>query len=174
MVFTREDDRSIKLKIDESIETWFDGYAMIKDFEWINPYGSQPRGADLPQTFIQMIWSNACAVGCAIVKFQSEYSPLVHITCTYSEQPSKGLSAYEYGVMGSKCQTGWNPKYPGLCSENEFKINISESAPVTEWIKNEKKIGTNICSNRATNESVNWLIKIILPFILIATKLFKF
>ena len=52
MVFTRKDDRSIKLKINESIETWFDGYAMIKDFKWLNPYGSQPRGADLPETFI--------------------------------------------------------------------------------------------------------------------------
>lgn len=151
LVFTFSDDRLMELGINEAIEAWFDGHQSVKDFEWVDPYGSQPTSVNSSDfdTFAQMVVGDATAVGCAIVKIPGS----VHITCTFDQELKVGSSVYEPIRPGSKCPTGMNPKYPGLCSEKESSKTNS---------------GT-------TYQPVNWFIKITtLAFHLILTKLFIF
>lgn len=171
MYFARIEDRSIECNIDESIVAWFDGHASVKNFDLIRSFSSSFAVDDVSScsfdTFAQMIWSNVFAVGCAIVKNQGKNSNLVHITCTYDKGPANSSSVYEYGEMGSKCDTGMNPKYPGLCNLNEFKANVSdtEAPPVTKWMQNGKNVETIVSDcprSNAINESVDWRNKIVI------------
>lgn len=41
------------------------------------------------------------------------------VTCDYSHGVTIGSPIYEMGAPASKCNTGQNNKYPGLCSTNE-------------------------------------------------------
>lgn len=43
----------------------------------------------------------------------------VFVICDYSVSNIDGDPVYVPGPTASQCKTGTNPKYPGLCSENE-------------------------------------------------------
>lgn len=122
MEFDKTDSRSFELKINEFIQASFVFFASVRDFEWINSYDSE-KFIEF-NVFAQMILSEASAVGCAIANKQDS----VYMSCTFDKEPTKGSSVYEYGPTGSKCQTGMNPKYPGLCNVNELKTEIESSA----------------------------------------------
>lgn len=150
LYFTQTNDRSHEYDIIDSIEAWFDGYQSIENFEWINTHGRYPAGGSKWEfyRFCQIILDDASAVGCAIVRIPGS----IHITCIFDESISYQPDVYEYGPMGTKCQTGMNPKYPGLCNEKESKTNSGTA-----------------------NQPVAWFIKIMtLTFNLILTKLFIF
>lgn len=64
-------------------------------------------------------------VGCAAIQFTDYNYPMyqrVNIACNYGSVYSGVLPVYEPGIPTSKCKTGKNLRYQGLCSEKE-KIN---------------------------------------------------
>lgn len=127
-----------------------------------------PHLSDI-ETFAQMIWDNASAVGCAIVKIPKS----IHITCTFDKALTEDSSVYIAGPVGSKCRMGRNRRYCGLCNVNEFNANASEAQKMIEWIQNGKNIAEElpVCS-AAHDKSVDWLTKIILPLSLFIAKKF--
>ena len=58
-------------------------------------------------------------VGCAIVKYMKNSWKTILITCNYSSANILGYKIYTTGQTASKCETGKNALYPGLCSERE-------------------------------------------------------
>lgn len=84
-------------------------------------------------------------------------------------------SVYEIGRMGSKCQTGMNPKYPGLCSKNEFQTNyMNEAPPVTKWIQSGKSLDS-VENYGISNKRIEFALKIsILIFHLVIRKILFF
>lgn len=112
-------------------------------------YGKETNYTDIPFKIrhigmfdyppeLQMISGNAVAMGCGMVKGASYY----FVACTYDSGIVSNEPLYEVGEVGSKCQTGMNPKYDGLCSINEFPINATESPLVKKWIDNGKMVPT--------------------------------
>lgn len=72
--------------------------------------------------FTQLIWHNAYTIGCAASKFLYDYNGLknaVMLTCNYALGNHPHEMIYEPGPTASECEAGTNPKYPGLCSEDE-------------------------------------------------------
>lgn len=57
--------------------------------------------------------------GCAMVKYTRSGWKTALITCDYSSANVMNFLIYSGGKTASKCSTGVNSKYPGLCSENE-------------------------------------------------------
>lgn len=66
--------------------------------------------------FTQIVWGNSDAVGCAISLFNGNTA---FVICNFAQGNLMGTPVYEAGTTASKCETGTNPKYPGLCSESE-------------------------------------------------------
>lgn len=74
--------------------------------------------------FTQVVRDEAHAVGCAASKYtmtnQGKQMKAILMVCNYSRSnPYKGDKVYVAGPTASGCKTGTNPKYPGLCSQNE-------------------------------------------------------
>lgn len=165
------DDQYIKSAVTGSTESWFDEYKLVKDFEWIRSFGGQNVPWWKIGHFTQMIWNDATAIGCAIVKSQGN----IYIACNYDFGNMQGSSVYEIGRMGSKCQTGMNPKYPGLCSKSEFHTNyMNEAPPVIKWIQSGKSLDSDK-NYGISNKNVEFSSKIvILIFYLVIRKILFF
>jgi len=74
--------------------------------------------------FTAMLRDSQTDVGCSAVQVLSSdgwYS--IYIACNYATTNIIGVPVYRSGPTASLCQTGKNPKYPGLCSESE-KFNV--------------------------------------------------
>lgn len=122
--------------MNETIYAWFVGYYIDRAIS--------DRRFD---TTYFLIWRNTSTVGCAIVQFQVEEQYLRKVICT------NFLPEFEF--YDTECQTGMNPKYHKLCNEREFETDVDEAPPVTEWIKNGKKLGANICTNPTSKQTIH-------------------
>ena len=69
--------------------------------------------------FLQLVADRANQVGCAIAQWTDAQGKKDTIACNYSFAVISDYRVYESGAPGSKCETGTNPNYPALCSENE-------------------------------------------------------
>lgn len=69
--------------------------------------------------FTQMICDRVTEVGCAIVKYTQNSWKTFLITCNYSSANILGYKIYSAGQTATKCETGKNEIYAGLCSERE-------------------------------------------------------
>lgn len=70
--------------------------------------------------FTQIARDVSFKVGCSISQYLKPgdwYT--TYYVCDYAVTNVVGGQIYEEGPTASKCKTGTNPKYPGLCSENE-------------------------------------------------------
>lgn len=135
MIPARSKDAPLRTAVRDSIEYWFEQHKLVTNFKWIQAFGQTVSWLTFA-SFAEMVWANTFAVGCGVVKSQSNY----YITCTYNTGRVLGEPVYEEGAMGSKCRKGMNQKYPPLCNEKEFQTSISESPVVNQWIYNRKKI----------------------------------
>lgn len=129
----------ISSAVNSMINLWFDKRKFVTRFEWIESYGTDQSAPWFEMsTFTQLIWGNAVALGCSIVKFQVQF----HIFCVYSSGNNiLGVPVYEIGPMASKCQREVNPKYPGLCNVHEFPFGSSDS-PLVNRYNNENNQGS--------------------------------
>lgn len=148
------DDQYIKLAVHDSIKSWFEEYKLVTNFRWITSFAGDNDPWWKIGHFTQMIWSDASAIGCSIVKDQN----YIYIACNYASGNMMGSSVWDIGPTGSQCKTSMHPKYPGLCGVGEFRNDGKEAPPVTKWIENEKNLtGKN---SSAMNKSVGILIYI--------------
>lgn len=72
--------------------------------------------------FAQFVLDRNTHVGCSMVRFtHAEYKFLYkyHLSCNYASVYALEVPVYAAGKPASGCQTGPNPKYPGLCSTKE-------------------------------------------------------
>lgn len=73
--------------------------------------------------FTQWVQDKAEAVGCAAITSTMTYNGKEYgaflLTCNYSWGNLLGSPVYVAGETASKCTTGTDKKYPGLCSEDE-------------------------------------------------------
>lgn len=79
--------------------------------------------------FCQIVRDVSDAIGCASTKYITEVNgqiwKAVKTTCNHAQiVPFVGNSVYVAGLTASKCKTGTNSQYPGLCSENEIYENV--------------------------------------------------
>lgn len=74
--------------------------------------------------FTQVITWDAYAIGCSMLTYTNTNAfdpPSLsnQLICNYSIGNLDENPIYNPGPTASDCKTGTNPKYPGLCSENE-------------------------------------------------------
>ncbi len=77
-------------------------------------------------TFTQMITEASIQVGCSIGYFadNSVWKQVV-MCCNYARSNVIGTPVYVGGLKGSKCKSGVNPTFPGLCNITEvYNPNI--------------------------------------------------
>lgn len=101
--------------------------------------------------FLQLVKSNADRVGCSAIEYRDvrNYRCTI-IECFYNARSIANVPTYEIGPAASRCETGANPKFNGLCSENEdyskheyADVFFTNKSPVVaEWLKNGKQICT--------------------------------
>lgn len=69
-----------------------------------------------------MVVDKTFRVGCGIIRFTRPDVPFVYVynvVCNYASIYALDAPVYEVGYPTSKCTTGKNPYYPGLCSTKE-------------------------------------------------------
>lgn len=71
--------------------------------------------------FTQVVKDNAYRVGCSIAKYTDQNDARkALVACNYAVANIGDWPIYNDGPTASDCQTGTNPKYPALCSEEEI------------------------------------------------------
>jgi hypothetical protein len=54
-----------------------------------------------------------------MTKFEQGRNRVQYMVCNYATTSITEYPVYALGKPASRCKTGENPNYPGLCSENE-------------------------------------------------------
>ena len=131
---------SAEQAIDMAMDVWFAEHKKVTDIDCINSFGSSKCTWNDIKYFTQMIWDDAIAVGCAIVRDVSNY----FIACDYSFGNISGRPVYKIGAIGSQCTRGLSRQYRGLCHESEFSWdNKPDAPPVSKWKTSGKKCARN-------------------------------
>lgn len=75
-----------------------------------------------------MVNDKNVAVGCAVIGFSRDQNNLqmkyIHMTCNYAYTNMLNQPVYKSGASCSKCTTGCNASYGGLCNLNENIITL--------------------------------------------------
>lgn len=84
---------------------------------------SQLRSNKQNGHFTQIARDQSYKVGCSISQYVEQRGGTtwytVYYVCNYAVTNISNYPIYEKGAPASKCKTGPNAKYPGLCSVNE-------------------------------------------------------
>ncbi|XP_049308689.1 scoloptoxin SSD976-like [Bactrocera dorsalis] len=106
--------------IEEVMGLWFNEYPLI-DSSYIRKFRVTKYFEDYGH-FAEIAVDRNTHVGCGIIRFTRPDVPYVYIynmVCNYASIYALDTPVYTVGQPGSRCLTGKNPYYPGLCSENE-------------------------------------------------------
>lgn len=144
-----------KIQVEEAIQKstklWHDEYKNVPSLNEIHKLGSSSATQPIGH-WTQLIQSKADRIGCSVVEFVDEEGwESTLIGCNYSAGSVVDYPIFMFGAPGSKCKTGINSKYPGLCSPAEdfskhrygklYFDNKALPSPVLEqWLKNGKKL----------------------------------
>ncbi|XP_005188844.3 antigen 5 like allergen Cul n 1-like [Musca domestica] len=104
----------------EDIWLWYTEFKVI-DSSYITKFRTT-RNFEKYGHFAQFVLDRNTHVGCSMVRFtHAEYKFLYkyHLSCNYASVYALEVPVYAAGKPASGCQTGPNPKYPGLCSTKE-------------------------------------------------------
>lgn len=138
---------SVKERIEDHTQRWYDEHKILTDLEEVKRLGkTQTQGIG---HWTQLVQSKANRIGCSAIKFTR--ANCIMVGCNYNAGNLWGFPIFTFGAPASLCQTGANPKYPGLCNSNEdfsqhdngkiyFRRNAPESPVVKQWVKNGKKL----------------------------------
>lgn len=82
--------------------------------------------------FVTMVRDSSDRIGCAMSQFvyQGIYKAN-YLICNYAMAFNFFFPIYDHGAIASKCQTGLNPQYPALCSENEVYDHSTPTIQLT-------------------------------------------
>lgn len=104
--------------IQDFVNDWFSEYANARP-KHMDAYPEEYSGKDIGH-FTQIVADRATAVGCAMVRFKDgEGWTTQNIVCNYAITNIEKQPVYVTGKACSKCTTGCNPLYPGLCKPEE-------------------------------------------------------
>ncbi|XP_017836482.1 antigen 5 like allergen Cul n 1 [Drosophila busckii] len=106
--------------IEESLGLWFNEYDLI-DSSYIDRFRVTKHFEEYGH-FVEMVVDKSAKIGCAILRFtrpDHTYGYVYNVVCNYSSIYALDAPVYEVGRTASRCQTGRNPLYPGLCSTRE-------------------------------------------------------
>ncbi|XP_055371242.1 antigen 5 like allergen Cul n 1-like [Condylostylus longicornis] len=107
--------------ISEAAAAWFEEHELI-DMSYIDNFRIESNFEDYGH-FTEFVVDRNTHVGCAAVRFSVKDYPFyyrINIVCDYASVHSSETPVYESGVPASKCTTGSNAYYPGLCSPQEY------------------------------------------------------
>ncbi|XP_055301718.1 antigen 5 like allergen Cul n 1-like [Sitodiplosis mosellana] len=107
---------------------WFNEYKNGKSHGWMDMI-NQIKASDFDSSkpvvghFTAWVQDRTEAIGCAAVFTTPNYNGKDYgafiLTCNYSFSNLLGTPVYVAGTTASKCMTGRDATYPGICSENE-------------------------------------------------------
>ncbi|CAD7091197.1 unnamed protein product [Hermetia illucens] len=103
--------------IQSSMQTFFDEHKKA-DMSYVYQFRADNRFEEIGH-FTEMILDRNVRVGCAIVQFTEKGWTRLNMACNYASIHKQGRPLYEPGPPASRCLTGPNPQYPGLCSTYE-------------------------------------------------------
>ncbi|KAL9693543.1 hypothetical protein quinque_012828 [Culex quinquefasciatus] len=99
------------------VNDWF------SEFKDANPnyVASYPRGYTGPDIghFTQIVSDRTNRIGCSLVKYDEDGWTNQYFVCNYALTNIVGQPIYAAGNACSKCTSGCNAAYPGLCNANE-------------------------------------------------------
>lgn len=73
-----------------------------------------------------MVADRNIQLGCAILKVIENRMYKYFTACNYAFTNMINQPVYIFGPPASKCASGKNPDYPGLCSVNEkYNVNLN-------------------------------------------------
>lgn len=117
-------DTSKEKLIQKWIEAWFAEYADSNPWH-IARYPDQWQGPAINH-FAQIVSDRSDRIGCAMVsRIQLPWMKKLFV-CNYSVMPTAGQPVYTVGLTGSKCKTGHNANFTGLCNASE-RVDYSYS-----------------------------------------------
>ncbi|XP_065073978.1 antigen 5 like allergen Cul n 1-like [Ochlerotatus camptorhynchus] len=103
--------------ITQMINNWYGEYAYVNP-KIIKRYPRDYQGPALGH-FTAMVADRSDRIGCAMISFEDSPWLRKYLVCNYSITNIFDQPVYKMGITASKCATGQNPEYPGLCSVNE-------------------------------------------------------
>lgn len=151
------------------VHAWINEYSNISDIS-IEHFVDNDTIAQIGR-YLQVVKNNADRIGCSIVQYSNAADLVCSLfVCSYNVGNLINYPTYEIGPIASKCSTGINDHFPGLCSEKEdfakhryaevfFK---NESPVVAAWIKGNKRIQpggfTILYDARQNRKASEWVI----------------
>lgn len=155
--------------VKEGVYSWINEYSNISDIS-IEHFVDNDTIAQIGR-YLQVVKNNADRIGCSMVQYSNSADLTCSLfVCNYNVGNMINHPTYEIGPTHSKCLTGMNKHFPGLCSEEEdfsehryaevfFK---NESPVVADWLKWNKRInpgGLTIFYDIKQNKSASeWVI----------------
>lgn len=110
-------DTSIEVLIERWIEAWFAEYADSNPSH-IASYPNRWEGPAINH-FTQIVSDRSDRIGCAMVsRIELPWLKKLFV-CNYSMMNTAGQPVYLAGPTGSKCVTGLNANFTGLCNTSE-------------------------------------------------------
>ncbi|XP_062558435.1 antigen 5 like allergen Cul n 1-like [Armigeres subalbatus] len=103
--------------ITQMVNYWYDEYIYANQ-SIVEKYPRTHRGPAIGH-FTAMIADRSNKIGCAMVSFVDSPWLRKYLVCNYSITNIINQPVYKSGPTASKCATGQNPDYIGLCSVNE-------------------------------------------------------
>lgn len=105
--------------LEESVSAWWKEKQFASQANIDHAFGAS-SGPKQVFHFLEMASDRANQVGCAIAQWTDSDGKKDYIACNYSFTVITDHKVYESGPTASKCKTGTNPKYPSLCSVDEY------------------------------------------------------
>ncbi|XP_029732953.1 antigen 5 like allergen Cul n 1-like [Aedes albopictus] len=103
--------------ISQMINYWYREY-IYADRSIISNYPKNYGGPAIGH-FTAMVADRSNRIGCAMVSFEESPWMRKYLVCNYSITNIINQPVYKAGPTASKCVTGQNPDYAGLCSVDE-------------------------------------------------------
>ncbi|KFB35694.1 AGAP006420-PA-like protein [Anopheles sinensis] len=101
-----------------SIQGWWDEFNVTTQAQ-LDRFPEKQPGHPIGH-FTQMISDRAWKMGCAAQTwFEGKVNSIFYMVCNYSFANYEGQPVYRRGLPASRCRTGENADYPGLCSTKE-------------------------------------------------------
>jgi hypothetical protein len=128
--------------ITKTVNKWYDerAWTSVEEIKSKHPSGSKNGH------FTQMVWWNACRIGCAGARWFDNGRNYGYMVCNYNYGNMIDEPIFNIGETASECKTGANKKYPGLCSSDEEfeysptpEIKVEGSEVHTKWLMSQGK-----------------------------------
>uniref|UniRef100_A0A2M3YWH5 Venom allergen-1 n=1 Tax=Anopheles nuneztovari TaxID=30067 RepID=A0A2M3YWH5_9DIPT len=119
-------DGTIESLVTDMVASWWSEYKDATQAQ-VDKY---PRGYTGPAIghFTQMVSDRTSTIGCAMQYWVALGWETYYLVCDYGLTNIGDRAVYKKGTTASKCVTGPNPAFPGLCSTSEVVPPLPNTA----------------------------------------------